>query len=92
MLDDKDVEGVVAPLVGVVNHWIAVTADSPRAIDAAELSRRVANQVGKACLIAASPEAAIAEAREFAGAECQVLVTGSFYVVGPMLEQISRRD
>ena len=43
MLDDKDVEGVVAHLADEVDHWIAVTADSQRAFSADELGRRVAN-------------------------------------------------
>jgi dihydrofolate synthase/folylpolyglutamate synthase len=92
MLDDKDVEGVVAPLAGVVERWIAVTAASPRAIDAAELARRIANKVDKACLIAESADAAVAEARNFAANGGRILVTGSFYVVGPMLERLSARD
>jgi len=82
MLDDKDVEGVVTPLAGLVESWIAVTADNPRAIPAAELARRVANSTGHACLIAATLDAAIERAEEFAGAAGSVLVTGSFYTVG----------
>jgi len=92
MLDDKDVEGVAAPLAGIVDHWIAVTAASPRAIDAAELGRRIANATNKACLIADTHKAAIDNAREFAGGDGRVLVTGSFYVVGPMLERLSACD
>lgn len=92
MLDDKDVEGIVTPLAGIVDRWIAVTADSPRAIDAAELARRIANQVDAACLIADSAEAAIAESREFAVDGGRVLVTGSFYIAGPLLARLSARD
>jgi dihydrofolate synthase/folylpolyglutamate synthase len=92
ILDDKDVEGIVAPFAGIVARWIAVTAASPRAIDAAELGRRIANQVDKACLVAESMEAAIAEAWQFAANGGRILVTGSFYVVGPLLERLSARD
>jgi dihydrofolate synthase/folylpolyglutamate synthase len=88
ILDDKDVEGIVTSLAGTVDRWIAVTARSPRAIDAAELARRVANATDKACLIAETREAAIEAAREFAGDNGRVLVTGSFYVVGPFLERL----
>lgn len=88
MLDDKDVEGVVEPLTGIVDRWVAVTASSPRALKAAELARRIANQAGQACLIAESPESAIAAARELATADGRVLVTGSFYVVGPLLARL----
>ena len=45
MLDDKDVAGVVEPLAALTEYWIAVTADSPRAIDAQVLATRVAERV-----------------------------------------------
>ena len=92
ILDDKNVEGIVGPLAALVDRWIAVTAASPRAIEAAELGRRIANATGKACLIADSAEQAIANAREMAGSEGRVLVTGSFYTVGPFLERLSACD
>jgi dihydrofolate synthase/folylpolyglutamate synthase len=88
MLDDKDVEGIASALAEVVDRWIAVTATGPRAIQTDELARRIANATGKACLIAESPEAAIEVAREFAGGSGRILVTGSFYVVGPFLEHL----
>jgi dihydrofolate synthase/folylpolyglutamate synthase len=92
ILDDKDVEGIVAPLEGRVGNWIAVTAASPRAIEAAELARRVANATGRACLVADSPNDAIVNAREMAGAGGSVLVSGSFFTVGPFLERLSPSD
>jgi dihydrofolate synthase/folylpolyglutamate synthase len=92
ILDDKNVEGIVGPLAALVDRWIAVTAASPRAIEAAELGRRIANETGKACLIADSAEQAIANAREMAGSAGRVLVTGSFYAVGPFLERLSACD
>jgi len=92
MLDDKDVEGIVVALAGIVDHWIAVTAASPRAIRAAELGRRIANATNGPCVVADTQDAAIDDAREFAGSEGRILVTGSFYVVGPLLERFSKRD
>lgn len=92
ILDDKNVEGIVGPLADLVDRWVAVTAASPRAIEAAELARRIANETGKACLIAESAEQAIATAREMAGSDGSVLVTGSFYTVGPYLERLSACD
>jgi dihydrofolate synthase/folylpolyglutamate synthase len=92
ILDDKVVEGIVGPLAAQVDNWIAVTAASPRAIDAAELARRVANETGKACLIAESFESAIENAAAIAGPGGRALVTGSFYTVGPVLERLSVED
>jgi dihydrofolate synthase/folylpolyglutamate synthase len=92
ILDDKDVEGIVRPLATQVDAWIAVTAVSQRAIDGAELARRIANEAGKACLIADSIDAAVENAGAIAGSGGRVLVTGSFYTVGPFLERLSARD
>jgi dihydrofolate synthase/folylpolyglutamate synthase len=92
ILDDKNVEGIVSSLAGCVDRWIAVTASSPRAIDAAELARRTANETGKACLIADTLRMAIRNAGAMAGPGGRVLVTGSFYTVGPLLERLSASD
>ena len=91
MLDDKDVEGVVAHLADEVDHWIAVTADSQRAFSADELGRRVANASNTACLVADSLIAAMDRAQELTNADDRVLVTGSFYLVGPALNQLYSR-
>lgn len=91
MLDDKDVEGVVEYLVNEVDHWIAVTADSQRALSATELGRRIANASNAACLVADSLDAAMDRARELTNADDRVLVTGSFYLVGPALNQLYSR-
>ena len=88
MLDDKDVEGVVVPLGEHVDRWIAVTADSYRALPAAELARRLANACNRPCLVADSIEQALDSARRDAGINDRILVTGSFYLVGPVLNQL----
>ena len=91
MLDDKDVEGTIAPLVGQVDQWIAVTADSPRAIPAGELARRVANSADAACLVASSLADGMQSAQELATPTDRILVTGSFYLVGPVLTELYSR-
>ncbi len=93
MLDDKDVEGLVSAIAPEVDRWIAVSADSPRAIDADELARRIANATDSACLVAASLDDAIDEAEAVTTCGDRVLVTGSFYLVGPALNRLySRRE
>lgn len=85
MLDDKDVEAVVTPLNALTDHWIAVTADSPRAIPASELARRISNATDRPCWIAESFEQAIQHAEKSAAKNDLLLVTGSFYTVGSAL-------
>ena len=88
LLDDKDVEGVVNPLVGLVDDWIAVTADSPRAIPAGELARQIANLANAGCVIAESLREATAHARAITTPDDRIVVTGSFYLVGPILNYV----
>lgn len=88
MLDDKDVAGMITPLQDIVDHWIAVTADNPRAIEAGELARQIANLNNAACLSADSLQQAMDSARALATSENRILVTGSFYVVGPALRSL----
>ncbi len=85
MLNDKDVAGVVAELDPLTDHWITVTADSPRALPASELGRQVANATDRPVWVADSMEAAIDRATEISAAPAQILVTGSFYTVGMAL-------
>jgi dihydrofolate synthase/folylpolyglutamate synthase len=88
MLDDKDVEGVITPLDPYVDRWIALTAGSHRSIPAGELARRIANASDRPCQVAASLDDALAAAREGLSGRDRVLVTGSFYVVGPVMQAL----
>jgi dihydrofolate synthase/folylpolyglutamate synthase len=88
LLDDKDVEGIASPLNEHVDLWIATTADSPRAIPADELARRIANVTDRPCLVAASLDDALREAQDSVAAGDRILVTGSFYIVGPVLRAL----
>ncbi len=91
MLDDKDVEGVVNALHRAVDRFIAVTAQSPRAIGAEALAKRIANASGKPCLEAESIDAAMGFARSSTTGKGRIVVTGSFYVVAPVLEALYSR-
>lgn len=91
LLDDKDVAGVVAPLAGVVDQWITVTADSPRAIQAEDLAGHVGNTTRSDCIVAGSIAHAVAAATALAGDEDRILVTGSFYLVGPAISELYSR-
>ena len=90
-LDDKDVEGVIQELQRGIDRFIAVTADSPRAIDAEALAQRIANASGKPCLEAESIGSALEFAEDSTGSDDRIVVTGSFYVVAPVLEALYSR-
>ena len=91
LLEDKDMAGVLAPLVPVVDHWIAVTADSPRAVPAEAIARQVAGMTGGECTVASTIAAAIEATTTLAAAEDRILVTGSFYLVGPIISELYSR-
>jgi dihydrofolate synthase/folylpolyglutamate synthase len=63
MLDDKDVEGVVAALDQHIDLWVATAAASHRGLAADELARRVANAADRPCLIAESLDVALRTVR-----------------------------
>ena len=90
VLADKDVEGIVRPLAGKVGRWVAVTPDSPRALPAASLAQAVANLLDAPCLVMERVEDALAMLDEEED-EGVVLVTGSFYTVGPALRRLRGR-
>ncbi|MEM7431294.1 MAG: folylpolyglutamate synthase/dihydrofolate synthase family protein [Pseudomonadota bacterium] len=87
MLEDKDVEGVVTALDPSVSEWIAVMPENSRALTADELARRIANATNRPCQVATSIDGAITTlaARDVSDT---VLITGSFFLVGPALDAI----
>ncbi len=86
MLRDKDLPGIVSPLLECVDTWFAVTADAARALPARVLAAEIANISNKPCLAAVSLPDAMQLARDQTTSDDLILVTGSFYVVGPALE------
>ena len=84
MLGDKDVAGVVAALVPVVDRWFAAIAEGPRAIDDVELTRRAA-MAGVTMRPAGSIVAALDRAAAQATQGDRIVVFGSFHTVGPAL-------
>ena len=88
LLDDKDVAGIAVPLNAHIDHWIAVTAHSHRAVQAPELARRISDCCNRPCRVSESLAAGMRYAQQHAGPADTVLVTGSFYTVGPALREL----
>lgn len=88
ILGDKDVAGVIAPLLPHVDVWIAATLTGPRASTAAALIERSGAPPEQAdrWLQADSVEAACTLAAARATPDDRVVVFGSFHTVGPALE------
>ena len=92
MLADKDVQGIVKPLSHLVNSWIAVPVEGTRAEPAAALAKTIANCSMKPCLIVAAISDALDFADRRAAQDDMILVTGSFYAVGPALQWLQENE
>lgn len=92
ILADKDVCGIVEPLTALVDSWIAVPLSGARAEPATVLAQKIANCTGKPCRISASIAEALAFADRRAGPADVILVTGSFYAVGPALAWLKQKS
>lgn len=84
--EDKDISGMFAELLPLAGSLVLVQAGHPRAADAARLAE-LASAYPLSVLIAPEPGQALDQARDQAGPDGLVLVTGSLYVVGEL-----RRD
>jgi dihydrofolate synthase/folylpolyglutamate synthase len=89
MLADKDVEAFISPLAPLVDDWIAVSIAGSRGGAATPLAQKIANCSSKPCLIVDDMQQAFDIARERSMEDDTVLVTGSFYIVGPALDWLS---
>jgi len=90
VLADKELAGIVAPLIPHVDRWIAVTARSSRALGARVLAQSISHLSNKPCLIMEDLPEAMSHADRLADGDALILVTGSFYTVGPALEEWQR--
>lgn len=85
ILGDKDAKSIAGFLEPLVDHWILCTLPGPRGTSAQQLAERLQLPAAKVTL-ASSVEAGCEVARESTSEGDRVLVFGSFYTVGPVLQ------
>lgn len=90
ILEDKDVAGMLAALSVLGNRLIATSSSNPRALAAQDLGA-VAGPYFEQVAIVPEPDRALERAREEAGTEGTVLVTGSLYLLADLASVRSRR-
>jgi dihydrofolate synthase/folylpolyglutamate synthase len=83
ILGDKDAAGMLAALSAVGDRLVATASSNPRALPADEVARLGRPYFGEVESVA-EPGAAAARARELAGPEGAVLVTGSLYLLADL--------
>ncbi len=89
LLADKDLAGVLEPLLPQVDEWLAVTLPTPRARPALELARTL-----QACQKPVEVQSSVAAALDLllqrAAPDDEILVLGSFYCVAEGLDWLER--
>ena len=92
IMEDKDIEGVIAPMAGIIDHWCVADLPSPRSAKSAELAEKLAAlrpagaKEGDFSVTAfADPAAAFANAVSRAEENDRIVVFGSFYTVAGVM-------
>ena len=87
-MKDKDITGMIQRLLPLVETWHLCDLPTPRAAKAAELAERlVALKPDVKVVSHPDPHAALLQAMESADPADRILVFGSFYTVGGVLER-----
>lgn len=81
ILDDKDAAGIIGALSHGIDQWIAIAADTGRAIPAERLGLLIASVTGRPCRVASSMDDALRAAVRQSGPGDTIVVAGSFYTV-----------
>ncbi|SDO26723.1 bifunctional tetrahydrofolate synthase/dihydrofolate synthase [Pseudomonas jinjuensis] len=89
LLADKDLDGVLAPLLGLVQDWAVAPLPTSRSRMAGELQAALTNH-GAPVAVHADIAAALDAQCEKATADDEILVFGSFYCVADALDWLDR--
>lgn len=81
---DKDIEGVIKPMVDIVDYWYCTDLSTPRAASAHDLVKRL-QALNKDALAFQNPGAAYQAALDKAGEGDRIIVFGSFYTVAGVM-------
>ncbi|UUX94628.1 bifunctional tetrahydrofolate synthase/dihydrofolate synthase [Aquabacterium sp. J223] len=86
-MQDKDLAGVLQPLLPLVDAWYTCDLPTPRAATADDLARHLADAAGRPVSAQpfSDPRAALESALVAADPADRILVFGSFYTVGGVL-------
>jgi dihydrofolate synthase/folylpolyglutamate synthase len=88
ILDDKDAAGMLAGLFGgavTIDAIVLTSSQNPRALPPGTLQSLTRQLHGPPAEIVADPSRAVTRARELAGPDGVVIVTGSIYLIAEML-------
>jgi dihydrofolate synthase / folylpolyglutamate synthase len=98
-MKDKDLDGVIEKLAGSIDHWLLADLPTPRAATAEQLKERLAahgitasSEKGKERRVETfpTPVDALARAKALSGEGDRILVFGSFFTVGGVMQKAPR--
>lgn len=90
LLQDKDLAGVLTPLLSEVQNWAVTPLPSPRSRSVGELQATLRNLAANVLACSSVAEALLAQCRQATG-EDEILVFGSFYCVAEALEWLEQQ-
>ncbi|MEO7496842.1 MAG: bifunctional tetrahydrofolate synthase/dihydrofolate synthase, partial [Massilia sp.] len=92
VMQDKDIDGVIAPMAPFIDHWCVADLPSPRSASATDLAAQLAAMPAgdakpgeRSATAFADPAAAFANALSRAGENDRIVVFGSFYTVAGVM-------
>jgi dihydrofolate synthase/folylpolyglutamate synthase len=95
---DKDVAGLITPLLGIIDEWHCTDLPTPRAASAQKLAQVIRNALELRKNVNehhihthSDPLSALEEVRIRTDSLDRILVFGSFYTVGGVLNHLERR-
>lgn len=91
VLDDKDVAGMLGALAGAFDHSVFTRCENPRALSPAKLESLATKLGWPASETVAQSRAAVKRAREIAGPNGAVVVTGSIYLIADLVREEGSR-
>ncbi|MBC7189020.1 bifunctional folylpolyglutamate synthase/dihydrofolate synthase [Candidatus Aerophobetes bacterium] len=86
VLKNKDVEGIGRALAPVEGKIIITSVKSPRALSPEEIYAKIKRYLKEEALLEKNSEKALKKAKEIAGKDGVICITGSVYLVGEVLQ------
>ncbi|HTX32115.1 MAG TPA: cyanophycin synthetase [Solirubrobacteraceae bacterium] len=90
ILDDKDAAHMLATLLPECDAVVFTSSQNPRALPPPTLQSLASQLSGPPAEVVPEPKAALARARELAGAGGAVVISGSIYLIADVLRPVSR--
>ena len=91
-MGDKELPTMIAELADLVENVVVTAVDSPRAVAPTALAELFQEILGIEAEVIVDPAEALARAKELAGSDGAVIVTGSLYLVGEIRTRHEESD